>query len=129
MLNRLALEDYVVPGHPQHIIKKGMHILIPAGAIHRDERYYPQPNSFNPERFSKENVATRDSFLYLPFGDGPRTCIGQRFGKMQLMIALVFLLKYFKFNVCERTTIPMVLDKRSFLTTPAGGIYLKVEKL
>uniref|UniRef100_A0A1I8NN27 Cytochrome P450 n=1 Tax=Stomoxys calcitrans TaxID=35570 RepID=A0A1I8NN27_STOCA len=129
VLNRSALEDYVVPGNPKYVIKKGMPVLIPAAAIHRDERYYPQPNVFNPDNFSPEMVKERDSILYLPFGEGPRNCVGMRFGKMQVIIGLALMLKNFKFSVCDKTTIPMVYDKRSFLTCPAEGIYLRVEKV
>lgn len=129
LIIRLALEDYMVPGYPNYIIKKGMNVLIPAGAMHRDERYYPQPDIFNPDHFLPEKVAARDSVLYLPFGEGPRNCVGLRFGKMQVMIALALLLKNFKFSTSKETSIPMVYDKKSFITTPAKGIYLKVQMI
>lgn len=123
------MEDYTVPGHPAYIIKKGMPVLIPASAIHRDERYFPEPNVFNPDHFTPEKVAARDSVLNLSFGDGPRNCIGMRFGKMQTMVGLAMLLKNFKFSVCDQTTFPMKLDKKYFLVSAESGIYLKVEKL
>ncbi|XP_013112026.2 probable cytochrome P450 6a21 isoform X1 [Stomoxys calcitrans] len=128
-LLRKTLEDYVVPGHPEYVIKKGMIVIIPAGPIHRDERYFPQPNVFNPDNFSPEKVAARDSILNLSFGEGPRNCIGMRFGKMQTVVGLAVLLKNFKFSTCERTPIPMKYDKKSFLVSSESGIYLKVEKL
>ncbi|XP_061401512.1 probable cytochrome P450 6a21 [Musca vetustissima] len=128
-LNRQAVEDYPVPGNSKLVIKKGMPVIIPAGAIHRDERYFPEPNVFNPDNFAPEKVAARDSVLNLSFGDGPRTCIGMRFGKMQTMIGLALLLKHFKFSVCERTQIPMKLDKTNMLVSADGGVYLKVEKI
>ncbi|XP_073813630.1 cytochrome P450 6a9-like [Musca autumnalis] len=129
ILNRMALEDYVVPGNPKYVIKKGMQILIPAGAIHRDERYYPNPNTFNPDNFSHDKVAERDSILFLPFGEGPRNCIGLRFGKMQAMVGLALLLKNFRFSVCKETQIPLTYSKQSFLISTDKGIYLKVEKI
>lgn len=119
----------MVPDHPELVIKKGMPILIPSGAIHRDERYFPQPNAFNPDNFSPENVAARDSVLNLSFGDGPRNCIGMRFGKMQTLTGLAMLLKNFKFSVCDKTAIPMKFDKKNFLVSSESGIFLKVEKL
>uniref|UniRef100_A0A1I8NNF1 Cytochrome P450 n=1 Tax=Stomoxys calcitrans TaxID=35570 RepID=A0A1I8NNF1_STOCA len=128
-LLRKTLEDYVVPDHPEYVIKKGMIVIIPAGPIHRDERYFPQPNVFNPDNFSPEKVAARDSILNLSFGEGPRNCIGMRFGKMQTLVGLAVLLKNFKFSTCERTPIPMKYDKKSFLVSSESGIYLKVEKL
>ncbi|XP_073813620.1 cytochrome P450 6a9-like [Musca autumnalis] len=128
-LNRQALEDYAVPGHSKLVIKKGMPIIIPAGAIHRDERYYPEPNVFNPDNFAPEKVSARDSVVNLSFGDGPRTCIGMRFGKMQTKIGLALMLKNFKFSVCEKTTIPMKLDKKNLFVSAESGVYLKVEKV
>lgn len=61
VLNRQALEDYVVPGNPKYVIKKGMPVLIPVVGIHHDERYYPEPHKFNPDNFAPELVAQRDS--------------------------------------------------------------------
>lgn len=118
-----------MPGHPKYIIKKGMTIFIPAGAIHRDECYFPDPEVFNPDNFSPDKVATRDSVLNLSFGDGPRNCIGMRFGKMQTLVGLALLLKNFQFSVCSQTSIPLKYDKKNFLVSAEGGIYLKVEKL
>ncbi|XP_061401517.1 cytochrome P450 6a9-like [Musca vetustissima] len=127
VLNRMALEDYVVPDHPDYIIRKGMPILIPSAAIHRDERYYPQPEKFNPDNFSPQKITQRDPILYLPFGEGPHNCVGMRFGKMQVIIGLALLLHNFRFSICDRTMIPMEYDKQSFLTSPTGGIYLRVD--
>uniref|UniRef100_A0A1I8MI06 Uncharacterized protein n=1 Tax=Musca domestica TaxID=7370 RepID=A0A1I8MI06_MUSDO len=128
-INRLASEDYVVGDNPKYVIKKGMAVVIPAAALHRDERYYPQPDVFNPEHFAASQVAERDSVLNLSFGDGPRNCIGMRFGKMQAMIGLALLLKNFRFTVCEKTQIPLKLDKKSIIVAPESGIYLRVERI
>ncbi|KAH8410928.1 hypothetical protein KR222_011721 [Zaprionus bogoriensis] len=129
ILNRECLEDFVVPGYPNHVIKKGMPVLIPAGAMHRDEKLYPNPNSFNPDNFSPERVKNRDSVEWLPFGDGPRNCIGMRFGEMQTRIGLVKLITQFRFSVCDQTTIPIKYDKEMFLVSSESGIYLKVDKI
>ena len=59
-LNRQALADYQVPGHPKFVIKKGMSVLIPTYAIHHDPDLYPEPEEFNPDRFSSVNVKQRD---------------------------------------------------------------------
>ncbi|KAH8355325.1 hypothetical protein KR093_010972, partial [Drosophila rubida] len=129
ILNRECLEDYVVPGYPKYVIKKGMPVLIPAGAMHRDEKLYPNPNEFNPDNFEPERVNNRDSVEWLPFGDGPRNCIGMRFGEMQARIGLSKLITKFRFSVCDQTTIPIKYDVKSFLIASASGIYLKVERI
>ncbi|EDW47930.1 GM20170 [Drosophila sechellia] len=129
VLNRECLEDYEVPGHPKYVIKKGMPVLIPCGAMHRDEKLYANPNTFNPDNFSPERVKERDSVEWLPFGDGPRNCIGMRFGQMQARIGLAFLINKFKFSVCDQTTIPIVYSKKTFLISSETGIFLKVERV
>jgi len=57
-------------------VPKDQKIFIPVYAIHRDPSIYPKPDIFNPERFNKEAVQSRHPMFYLPFGDGPRNCIG-----------------------------------------------------
>ncbi|XP_060652618.1 cytochrome P450 6a2-like [Drosophila nasuta] len=127
-LERKALKDYVVPGHPKHIIPKGITVYIPAAAYHRDEDLYPDPMKFDPERFSAEQVANRDSVEWLPFGDGPRNCVGMRFGQMQTRIGLAQLIKNFKFSVCDKTDIPLKYNPMSIVLGTIGGIYVKAER-
>uniref|UniRef100_A0A1I8NUE5 Cytochrome P450 n=1 Tax=Stomoxys calcitrans TaxID=35570 RepID=A0A1I8NUE5_STOCA len=128
-LNRKCLEDYVVPEHPEYVIKKGMNVIIPVLPLHRDEQYYPQANEFNPDNFLPELCKERDSVLYLPFGEGPRNCIGLRFGEMQTQLALAILIKKFKFSPCSQTQIPVTFDKTIFFLNSEFGIHLKVERL
>lgn len=74
-LGRKALRSYTFEG-TKVTIPKGQHVYIPVSAIHYDSNIYPNPDVFDPERFSEENVGLRDSMHYLPFGNGPRNCIG-----------------------------------------------------
>jgi cytochrome P450 family 6 len=57
-------------------IEKNQRIWIPVHAIHRDPDIYPEPDVFDPERFDEEIARNRNAIFYLPFGDGPRNCIG-----------------------------------------------------
>jgi cytochrome P450 family 6 len=77
-LFREVTEDYKVPGSSL-VIRKGQKIIIPTYSIHHDPKYYPDPFKFDPERFSEEEKSKRPNGTYLPFGDGPRLCLGIRF--------------------------------------------------
>ncbi|EDW74195.1 uncharacterized protein Dwil_GK21806 [Drosophila willistoni] len=128
-LNRQALKRYVVPGNPNYVIEAGQAVIIPAAAIHRDPEIYPDPEEFQPERFSPEECAKRDSVTWLSFGDGPRNCIGLRFGEMQSRIGLALLIKNFKFSTCAETPKTLEYDPNSFVLGVKGGIQLKVEAI
>lgn len=70
---RRAEKDYKI-SNTNLVIPKGGPILIPIHAIHTDPDYYPEPNKFDPERFSEVNKKSRHPMTHLPFGDGPRNC-------------------------------------------------------
>lgn len=75
MLPREALKNYTFKG-TKITIPKGTKVWIPAFPIHRDPNIYPDPDKFDPERFTEEAVANRHPMSFLAFGDGPRICIG-----------------------------------------------------
>lgn len=75
-IRRSAGVDYKIPG-TDVIIKKGQIVIIPVNVVHNDERNYPNPEVFDPERFSPENKAKRHFCAFIPFGQGPRQCIGK----------------------------------------------------
>lgn len=74
-LSRRALEDYTFEG-TKVSIPKGTLICIPVFPIHHDSSIYPNPEKFDPERFSEDEVKKRHPMHYFPFGHGPRNCIG-----------------------------------------------------
>lgn len=75
-LPRICTKSYKVPG-TNMVIDKGTRVQISVWGIHMDPKYYPNPEVFDPERFSEENKASRPDFTFLPFGEGPRMCIGE----------------------------------------------------
>jgi cytochrome P450 len=79
-------------------VKAGAELVIPQWAIHRSPRYYVNPEVFRPERWSSDLVATLPHFAYLPFGGGPRTCIGNTFGMAENRIVVSRILQQFEFE-------------------------------
>ncbi|CAL1529345.1 unnamed protein product [Lymnaea stagnalis] len=84
-------------------IPKGAGILIPIETIMMDPRNYPDPTKFDPDRFSDENKVKRDPLTFLPFGYGPRHCIGMRLAYLELKVGLVHVLRKVKFELNDRT--------------------------
>ncbi|KAK9308099.1 hypothetical protein QLX08_001816 [Tetragonisca angustula] len=110
-------------------IPKRLMVWIPILAIHRDPDNYPNPDVYNPERFSEEAIAARHPMTFLPFGGGPRNCIGGRFADCQTKVGLVTILRKYKVDACEKTMIPYEFEHSGFLLGPKGGIYLRLTKL
>lgn len=79
-LNRECTEDYKIPD-TDVLIEKGTRVMISILGLHHDPEYFPDPEKFEPERFSDENKNDIRPYTYLPFGDGPRNCLG-----MQLLV-------------------------------------------
>ncbi|XP_015110850.1 probable cytochrome P450 6a14 [Diachasma alloeum] len=128
MLMRKSAKDYTFPGTNITIPAK-TGILIPIYAIQRDSRYYPDPDVFNPENFREEAVQSRHPMTYLSFGDGPRNCIGARFGSIQTKVGIAKLLQNFVVDICDKTDKDYTLNNRAFMLTPKNGIFVKVTKL
>lgn len=101
--------------------------MVPVYALHHDPKYYPQPHKFIPERFAEENKKSFVERPYLPFGEGPRACIGLRMGKMQTKIGLIAMLQKFRYEIPEeRRNTKLILSPKSILLAPVGGIELNV---
>jgi cytochrome P450 family 6 len=79
---RQSTRDFNIPNSNLVIPAKTL-VLIPVYGLHNDERFWENPEKFNPERFLPENVKKRRSFVFYPFGDGPRICPGIRWDTFQ----------------------------------------------
>lgn len=121
-------KDYKVPGS-DFVLEKGVAMFIPVYAIQRDPEYFPDPDRFDPDRFTADEKLKRHSSTYLPFGDGPRNCIGIRFGMMQARIGMAMLLNNYEFTKCDQTPIPLSISKTEFILSVEGGVYLKIRKI
>lgn len=83
-LPRECTKTYRLPG-TGIVVEKGMIVTIPIHGIHMDPDIYPDPEKFDPERFSDFNRAQRHPYSFLPFGEGPRECLGKNIMKLILM--------------------------------------------
>ncbi|ELW64871.1 cytochrome P450 3A4 [Tupaia chinensis] len=122
-LERVCKKDVEINGL---FIPKGVIVMIPSFALHRDPKYWPEPEEFRPERFSKKNKDNVNPYIYMPFGTGPRNCIGMRFALMNIKLALTRVMQNFSFKPCKETQIPLKLNKQG-LIQPEKPIVLKVE--
>jgi cytochrome P450 family 6 len=128
MLVRKSNEDYMVP-NMSLTISKGTTVMIPVHGIHRDASLYPDPEKFDPERFNPEEVQKRHPCAFLPFGEGPRNCIGMRFGQLQSKLGLAKLLMNYKLTLDDKTQQPMKQDPQASSPSILGDVWLKAEKL
>lgn len=106
-------------------LKAGDNIVIPIAGLHRDPKYFPNPDKFDPERFSEENKNNIPPSTYMPFGAGPRTCIANRFALMEAKAILFYLVGEFKLEASEKSTIPLDLKGGGFQLKPKNGFWLK----
>ncbi|EGI67148.1 Cytochrome P450 6B3 [Acromyrmex echinatior] len=128
-LMRQPTKNYTFEG-TKITLRKGQVVIIPNYAIQHDPNIYPDPEVFDPERFSEENVKQRNPMYYLPFGDGPRNCIGKRFATNQTKVGLIKVLMNHKIDVCEMTQIPLIHSPwTNFLFQITHGVYVKLTKL
>ena len=105
-----------------------MDVIVPIYALHHDPEAWPDPEVYDPERFRGPAKDTRHPFQFLPFGAGPRNCIGMKYVMMEMKVALVRILRKFKFVRSPETQVPLVLSSAVTLA-PRDGIYLRVKRV
>ncbi|XP_014363275.2 cytochrome P450 6B5 [Papilio machaon] len=127
ILQRNAKVDYPIPG-TDVTVKKGQTIIISGWGIQHDPKYYPNPDKFDPERFSPENEKNRHSCAYLPFGAGPRNCLGARFAKWQSQVCIVKFLSKFRVEPSKNTPLDFKYNPTRLFAFPTSDINLNVVK-
>ncbi|XP_069107924.1 cytochrome P450 3A8-like isoform X2 [Argopecten irradians] len=123
-ISRQCKESTVVKGIH---IPKGALVAIPIFLIHHDPEFYPDPEEFRPERYSPDSDCEIDPVMYLPFGGGPRMCVGVKFAMMEIKIILVHLMRNVRFVPCAETEpYPPQFQKISPILHTVKPIQLKV---
>lgn len=123
-IERSIDQDCVLNGQR---LPKGATLEIPVCFLHYDPEHWPEPEKFIPERFTPEAKASRHPFVYLPFGAGPRNCIGMRLAKLEIKMALVQLFRKFSIVASSETEVPLQLKSNTTLA-PKNGIFVKIQK-
>ena len=101
--------DYTLPS--------GVTVAMLIYGMHRNPQVYEDPDQFKPERFLPENSAGRHPYAFIPFSAGPRNCIGQKYGMLEIKVVLSTLMRHFRF------TCPQPADQK--LQIPQAHIVLK----
>ncbi|KAJ0183239.1 hypothetical protein K1T71_001215 [Dendrolimus kikuchii] len=123
-LTREVMRDYTFPDGLK--VEKGMRIHIPLNYMQRCSIFFPEPKSFHPERFLPEERHKIMPYTYMPFGEGPRICIGLRFAKMQMLAGLITLFKNYTLETDETTPTKIMFDTRSIVNHPSCDINMKL---
>lgn len=115
-------EDQILGG--KYRITKDRPLAIVLGALHRSKKYWgSDPQTFNPDHFLPESVATRPAHVYRPFGNGQRACIGRNFALAEAALALGLILKNFDLFFSE----PYELKIKETLTIKPDGLRIRVK--
>ena len=122
-LGRIALEDYRVGGY---LIPRGSLVLVSQYVMHRDPRFWPEPESFDPGRWTPEAKSARPQFAYFPFGGGPRRCIGEGFALTEAVLILAALARRWRPRLAAHSAVrtrPLIT-----LRPGKGGVPMRLEE-
>lgn len=149
-LDRVCTKDYTIP-NTDCVIEKGTVVIIPFMGLNWDEEHFPNPEIFDPDRFLEQNLS-RHRYSYVPFGEGPRACIGmfleddfvyeifawffffpvsgRKIGYLEIMIGLIPLLSANKFEIIGAPYQSFVeYNPRTYLPMAKNGAKIKISLL
>ena len=121
-IGRAAVRATEIAGHP---VKAGTILIIPTWVVHRDVRWFHDPETFRPERWAGDTARRLPRLAYLPFGGGPRQCIGNAFAMVEAVLILATIAQRF------RPTLPSgqrVRPEPSITLRPERGIRMRLER-
>ncbi|KAH9416694.1 hypothetical protein DERP_012162 [Dermatophagoides pteronyssinus] len=125
-LTRVAAEPYYL-AECDYTLRKGDMIRFPVYAIHHNPKFFPDPDRFDPERFMPENRHKIIPYTYLPFGGGPRNCIGMRFALSEAKLGLARMISQFSFHKTPQTPDELRIEK-SFSLMKTVPVYVGVRR-
>ena len=120
-LGREAVAADELCGHP---VKPGTQILVSPWIIHRHKALWDEPDLFDPERFAPGRREAIHRFAYIPFGAGPRICIGMAFAMQEAVLLLATMLQRYRF----KAVTPDAVEPHATITLrPRGGMKMRIE--
>jgi len=124
-IGRKALRDFEVSGYR---LRAGTNVIVSQWVLHRDPHLYPHPERFDPERWREEASGRRSlpKFAYLPFGAGPRVCVGASLALTESALVLATLMQRFRFSLASSEPVKAF---PSVTLRPKQGLHLRVERL
>ncbi|KAL5277370.1 hypothetical protein ACFFRR_002544 [Megaselia abdita] len=112
------------------LVPAGCGVVIPTYTIHHDEEYYSDPEEFKPERFSETKLKSlSDQGVFLPFGLGPRKCLGVQYANAQVKAVIVEIVRHFNVKMNANTRTDNQIDGISYVASLEGGIWLDFEAI
>ena len=121
-VGREALEADELDGYP---IPKKAQVMIHIYSLHRHPDYWEDPDRFDPDRFTKDKVKSRHRYAYLPFGGGPRFCIGNNFALMEMQLALAMMVQHYRVRLVPDHPV----QQEPLITLrPLHGVMVEVEE-
>ncbi|XP_011643507.1 cytochrome P450 4V2-like [Pogonomyrmex barbatus] len=125
LIGRKVMENLKIG---DHILPKGTDVIIPIIYLHRNEKYWPNPLTFDPDRFLPDKIKDRPSHCYIPFGDGPRNCIGMNYGMIAIKVILATLVRAFVFKVDKSIDIKDIELNAYIMLSTIKPLKVKIEK-
>lgn len=122
-LGRILSEDVQLD---EYLIPKGTAITIQVYYLHRDPRFFPEPEKFDPDRFLPENSQGRNPYTYIPFSAGSRNCIGQKFAMYEVKSVLSSIVRNFKLKSVDKREDLFLM--RELILKSFDGMNMKLER-
>ncbi|XP_032690809.1 cytochrome P450 6a2-like, partial [Odontomachus brunneus] len=131
MFGKVCTEEFELKGSDGLCchVKPGTEIMISIFGLHKDSKYWPDADVYDPDRFSADRKPEITKFTFLPFGEGPRACVGMRMALLQVKACLATVIRKYILEVSPKIQEPLRMQPGSFLTAPIGGIWLYLRRI
>ncbi|XP_014480563.1 PREDICTED: cytochrome P450 4c3-like isoform X2 [Dinoponera quadriceps] len=125
IVGRRLTEDLILGGHT---LPQGADAIITTLALHRNEKYWPNALTFDPDRFLPENMTNIHPYSYIPFSNGPRNCIGVRYAMASMKIIIATLLRTYTLKVDKKMEIDQIEVHMDIMLAPLHPLKVRIEK-